>query len=74
VQLKDYLPISNSKNCTSIMRYYHNVAVPSPCLRVRTLIALISPLMATSKVRKSMATIHMGANAAVKFTFCSRWP
>jgi hypothetical protein len=31
------------------MLYYHNVAVPSPCFRVRTLIALISALMATSK-------------------------
>jgi len=29
----------------------HNGAVPSPCLRVRTLITLISALMATLKVR-----------------------
>jgi len=33
------------------MLYDHIVAVPSPCLRVRTLITLISALMATSKVR-----------------------
>lgn len=33
------------------MLYDHNVVVPSPCLRVRTLFTLISALMATSKVR-----------------------